>query len=159
MRDVLRRLRGLLGVGVTWGSLWALIGAGVGAVVGVFSPELWAVGNPVLDWAVGMGLYGLVSGVGFGAVLSLTEGRKTLGDLSLKRVAAWGVLGSAAVPLLFGALGTFPASTTAIDVLQAMLVTSVLGGTFAPGAVAVARRAALAAGDEPDRLGPGPDPG
>ncbi|MDP2957193.1 MAG: hypothetical protein Q8N53_12290, partial [Longimicrobiales bacterium] len=72
MRDVLRRLRGLLGVGVTWGSLWAVIGAGIGAVVGVLSPELWAVGNPVLDWAVGMGLYGLVSGVGFGKLLSFT---------------------------------------------------------------------------------------
>jgi hypothetical protein len=144
---------------VTWGSLWAVIGAGVGAVVGILSPELWAAGNPVLDWAVGMGLYGLVSGIGFGTVLSLTEGRKTLHDLSLRRVAAWGVLGSAAIPLVFGALGAFPASTTALDILQAMLVTSVLGGTFAPGAVAVARRAALAAGDEPDRLGPGPDPG
>lgn len=158
MRDVLRRIRGLLGVGVTWGSLWALIGAGIGAVVGVLSPELWAAGNPVLDWAVGMGLYGLVSGVGFGKLLSFTERGKALHDLSLKRVAVWGVLGSAAVPLVFGALGAFPASTTALDVLQAMLVTSVLGGTFASGAVVVARRAALAAGEERERLGRGQDP-
>jgi len=149
-----RRIRGLLGTGVTWGTLWAGIGAAVGAVIGFISPELWAVGNPVLDWAVGMGLYGLVSGIGFGTVLTLTEGRHTLRDLSLPRVAVWGVLGSAAVPVLFGALGMFPMSTTAWDVIQAMLLTSVLGGTFAPGAVAIARRAELSAGEEPELLPP-----
>jgi len=157
MKGLLKRIRGLLGTGVTWGALWAGIGAGVGAVLGVLSPGLWAVGNPVLDWAVGMGLYGLVSGVGFGAVLSLTEGRKTLSDLSLGRVAAWGVLGSAMVPLLFGAIGMFPASTTLVDVLEAVLLTSVLGGTFAPGAVVLARRAELTAAEEPEMLGPGTD--
>ena len=157
MGELIRKLRGLAGTGVTWGALWAVIGAGVGTVVGVLSPELWAVGNPVLDWAVGMGLYGLVSGVGFGTVLSLTEGRKTLRDLRLPRVAAWGVVGSAAVPLLFGAIGMFPAGTTVVDVLEAVLLTSVLGGTFAPGAVAIARRAELTAGEEPGLLEPGPD--
>jgi len=154
MGNLLRKIRGLLGMGVTWGTLWAGIGAGVGAVLGVLSPELWAVGNPVLDWALGMGLYGLVSGVGFGKLLSFAEGQKTLRELSLRRVAVWGVLGSAAVPLLFAAIGMFPASTTVVDVLQAMLLTSVLGGTFAPGAVVMARRAELAAGEESELLGP-----
>lgn len=155
MNEWIRKLRGLAGMGLTWGALWGGIGAAVGAVLGVLSPELWAVGNPVFDWAVGMGLYGLVSGVGFGKLLSFIEGRKTLRELSLPRVALWGVLGSAAVPLLFGAIGMFPASTTVVDVLEAVLLTSVLGGTFAPGAVALARRAELAAGEEPELLGSG----
>lgn len=95
-----------------------------------------------------MGAYGIVSGVGFGSLLSLNEGRRTLRDLSLRRVALWGVLGSALVPLGFGALGFFEAGTTLFDVLGAVGVTATLGGTFASGSVAMARRAELAARDE-----------
>jgi hypothetical protein len=146
----LRKLRGLLGVGVMWGALWGGIGAAIGFVVGLVDPGAWTLANPVVQWALGMGAYGFVSGVGFGGLLALGEGRRTLADLSLRRVALWGVLGSAAVPLLFGALGFFDAGTTMLDVVGAMLVTAGLGGTFAPAAVAVARKAELAA---PERAG------
>jgi len=104
--------------------------------------------NRVVEWTIGMGLYGLVSGVGFGSLLSLREGRKTIFDLSLRRTAILGVLGSAAVPLLFGALGTFQVGTTTAEVLGAILVTGVLGGTFAPAAIAIAQRAELRAVEE-----------
>lgn len=155
MKNFFRKLRGLMGVGITWGTLWAGIGAGIGTVVGIFWPELWAFGNPILDWTVGMGLYGVVSGVGFGGLLSLGEGRKTLRELSLGRVAVWGVLGSALVPLGFGAIGAFVASVTWVDILQAMAVTGFLGGVFAPGTVSLARRAELEAGGGMDLLGDG----
>ena len=146
-----RKLRGLLGVGVTWGALWSAIGAGIGAVIGIVSPETWELANPILEWAIGMGLYGVVSGIGFGGILALREGRKTLLDLSLRRAAIWGVLGAAAVPLLF--LGAFEAGTTVADVVGAIIVTGVLGGVFAPASIAVAQRAALSAGEEPELLG------
>ncbi len=155
MNKLLRKLRGLAGVGLTWGTLWAGIGAGIGLVIGVVRPEVWESTNPILEWAIGMGLYGLVSGVGFGSLLSFGEGRKTILDLSLGRVAAWGILGSAAVPLLFGMLGTFDLDTTTADVVGAMLVTGFLGGTFAPGAVAIARRAELQHSGEPELLNSG----
>ena len=153
MKKWFQKLRGLLGVGLTWGTLWSGIGAGIGLVIGVVRPEAWEFANPIVEWAIGMGLYGLVSGVGFGAILTLREGRKTIMDLSLRRVALWGVLGAAAVPLLFGALGTFAAGTTVVDVLEAILVTASLGGTFAPASVAIARRAELSAGRERELLG------
>ncbi len=146
MRKVLRRLRGLLGVGATWGTLWGVIGAGIGFLLGIANPSLWTLENPVAVWGVGMAAYGFVSGLGFGTLLSLIEGRKVLRDLSLKRVALLGLLGSAAVPLLF--MGFFEAGTTLADVVGAMGVTAMLGGTFAPGAVAIARRAELAAPDD-----------
>ena len=151
MSELLRRLRGLAGVGLTWGALWAAMGAVIGVVVGVISPELWAV-NPVGEWAVGMGLYGLVSGLGFGTVISLRERQKEIADLTLGRVAAWGVLGSAAVPLFFGALGMFEPGTTTIDVAQAVLVTGLLGGASAPASVALAKRAELRAAEAPRLL-------
>ncbi len=144
----LRRIRGLLGVGVTWGALWGGIGAAIGFVVGLVNPAMWNYMNPVEFWGLGLAAYGFLSGVGFGGLLSLREGRRTLGDLSLKRVALWGVLGSAAVPLVFGALGFFEAGTTVRDIVTAMMLTAGLGGTFAPGSIAIARRAELAAGDD-----------
>ena len=140
-------------MGLTWGASWAAIGAGIGLVIGVVSPEVWGWSNPILEWALGMGLYGLVSGVGFGGLLSLREGRKTILDLSLRRSVIWGVLGAVAVPLLFGALGTFEAGTTVRDVLGAILVTGLLGGTFAPASIAIARRAELPAAEEIELLG------
>jgi hypothetical protein len=146
MTKLLQKLRGLLGVGFTWGTLWAGIGAGIGVAIGVVHPEVWTWTNPIFEWAVGMGLYGLVSGVGFGTLLTLREGRKTLADLSLRRTALWGLIGGAVVPLLFGAAGLFPAGTTLFDVLGAIGVTGFLGGTFASGSVAIAKRAELTSG-------------
>lgn len=148
MGDVLRKLRGLTGVGITWGAAWATIGAGVGYALGLASPEIWTWSNPVAEWALGIGLYGFVSGVGFGGLLSLRESAKTLGELSLSRIALWGALGAVAVPLLFGALGTFGAGTTVADVVGAMLVTGGLGALSAPGSIAIARRAELEAAEE-----------
>lgn len=151
LSGLLRRLRGLTGVGLTWGTLWGTIGAGIGFVLGTLDPFLWQISNPIIDWAVGMAAYGFVSGVGFGTLLSLGEGSKRLRELSLKRVALWGILGSAAVPLLF--LPFFEAGTSILDILGAMGVTAMLGGSFAPGAIAIARRAELAAGEDTELLG------
>ena len=39
-------------------------------------------------------------------------------------------------------------ATYGLDIVGAMGVTAMLGGTFAPGAIAIARRAELAAPDE-----------
>ncbi len=159
MNRLVRRLLGLLGVGVTWGTLWSVIGAGIGFVIGIVSPDAWEGANPIFEWALGMGLYGLVSGIGFGSLLSLREGRKTILNISLRRAATWGVAGAVAVPLLFGALGTFEAGTTALDVLGAIIVTGVLGGTFAPASIAVARRAELRAAEPNKRLSSEPQSG
>ena len=152
MTKLLRRLRGLLGVGITWGTLWGGIGAGIGLLIGVVSPDVWLWTNPILDYAIGIGLYGFFSGVGFGTLLSVGEGRRTILDLSLRKVAVFGVLGAVTVPLLFGMAGMFAAGTSVVDILEAVLLTGVLGGTFAPGSVAIAGRAELREAEERDLL-------
>ena len=142
MKDLVRKLRGLTGLGLTWGAAWGAIGAGIGLVLGELSPWLWTAGNPVVEWTLGMGAYGFVSGVAFGKLLWFLEGRRTsVSELPLGRTAVWGVLGGSFVPLLFGLGGFFEPGTTAGDVAGAMLVTSALGGLFAAGSVALARRA------------------
>src|SRR6185503_19051273 len=105
MDDEIRRLRGLVGVGTTWGLAWAVIGALIGLVIGVVSSEL--VSAAVIEWALGLGAYGLVSGLGFGGLLAYHESRKSVADLSPARAAVWGVLGAVAVPILFGLLAFF----------------------------------------------------
>lgn len=148
MGDFIRTLRGTLSTSALWGVTWSVIGAGIGAVLGLADPGLWVYGNPVLDWALGMGAYGLLSGGAFAGIMTLGESRKSILELSLPRVALWGVLGGAVVPLFFGAAGMFAAGTTVADVIGAMVVTAFLGGSFASGSVAMARQAELAAGEE-----------
>ena len=60
-----------------------------------------------------------------------------------------------------GRLGTFEVGTTTAEVLGAILVTGVLGGTFAPAAIGIARRAELRAVEETRLLSaePSSDPG
>jgi len=49
MGTLFRRLRGLIGVGVTWGALWAGIGTGIGVVIGIVNPDAWRFTNPILN--------------------------------------------------------------------------------------------------------------
>jgi hypothetical protein len=79
----------------------------------------------------------MVSGVGFATLLSLTEGRKSVGELSLARAALWGFLGAAAIPGLTGADASMG------------LISGSLGALFATGSIAAARRRTLATGESP----------
>ena len=131
MNKFLRRLRGVLGTGLTWGVLWAVIGLAVGLIVGVVDPDSIDPGEepPIIAAFVGIG--GFISGVTFGTILSIAErGRKSILDLSLSRAALWGILGAAAVPLLAGKI-------------DQLIITCPLGAVFAMGSVAIARRAQL----------------
>ena len=51
MGKLLRRLRGLAGVGITWGAMWAGIGAGIGLIIGIVDPDVWRWTNPIIEWA------------------------------------------------------------------------------------------------------------
>ena len=100
MNKWLQRIRGAVGMGLTWAVAWGFVGALLGlSLVGPVA----IVGVSLL-----FALYGLICGGGFSVVLGLTEGRLTFEEMSLKRFAVCGAL----APLL----------------MQVMLVTA-LGGT------------------------------
>ena len=128
MTRLVRWLRGSLGVGLTWAVLWILLGAVFTTVFRIFRPEEIDPGEGYGRVLPLLGLVGFLSGLGFAAVLSFAERRRSLNELSLGRVALWGLLGSAAIPLLLGA-----------NVGEGWL-TGVLGATFATASVAIARR-------------------
>ena len=134
-----RKMRGVMGIALTWGILWAAIGYAVARGMSIINPNSIDPGeSPVLLGAL-VGFVGLISGVGFGTLLSFAERRKTLLELSLSRCALWGILGSAALPLLTGMQ----------DVL--VLMTCPMGAVFAASSVAIARKAELH-GSEQQRL-------
>ena len=128
VNSLLRKLRGALGIGLTWGVLWAAIGFLTGVIIGIVDPDSIDPGeSPLIAGAI-VGVVGFISGVGFSVLLSLTEARKSIRDLSPARAALWGMLGAAALPLLTGMPN------------QLALITCPLGAVFAGVSVAIARR-------------------
>ena len=126
-----RRLRGALASGAAWAVLWIAIGVVLLVVTRVFRPEYIGPGEGAAKMLPILGLVGLLSGLGFAGLLSLAERRTNLHKLSLTRVGLWGLLGSAAVPLLMGTDGSMG------------WVTGPMGAIFAAASVAIARRGAV----------------
>lgn len=135
MTDLLRKLRGALGIGVTWGVSWALLGALLGILVGIVRPSDIDPGEGPATIARVLGFVGLISGIGFATLLSLTESRKSIRELSLVRAALWGFLGAAAIPALTGADASMG------------LISGGLGALFAAGSIATARHRVLSQGE------------
>lgn len=136
MNTVLRRLRGMLGVGLTWGVAWSICFYLLALVIGVLDPDSIDPGEEPHRIGAFMGILGFVSGAAFAALLSLSEHRKALRDLSTWKPALLGFLGASLLPIL----------TPAADSM--VLLLGPLGAALAAGSVAIARRADL----------PGPDP-
>lgn len=102
MKKGLEDLRRLLGIGLIWGILWAALAAASGTVIGLIDPEDIDPGEEPIVLAPMIGLVGLICGVVFGSLLPIVERRKTILELPLMRVAMWGILVSAALPLATG---------------------------------------------------------
>ena len=140
MGAFLRRCRGALGIGVTWGAVWAAIFAALAVIIGLVDPDSIDPGEgPIRVAGIGA-VFGFVSGVGFGVLLSLAEGRKAIRDLSLGRAALWGMLGTAAFPLLT------PVNNSLL------LFVCPIGAALAVASVAVAKQAELRASSEQPTL-------
>jgi hypothetical protein len=141
MRSFLRKIRGALGIGVTWAVAWAAIFAALSIVVGIFDPASIDAGEGPLSLGVIGGIFGFISGVAFGATLAVADGRKVLRNLSVGRAALWGAVGTALFPLL----------TTVNNSM--LIIVCPVGALLAAGSVAIAKRAELrASGEMPKQL-------
>lgn len=129
MHTILRKARGILGIGLTWAVGWALVAFAIGTVIGILDPDSIDAGEEPYRIAGLLALVGLACGAAFGVILSFAERHKKVLNLSVLRAGAWGAIGSAAVPLL-----TAINNTVAVE-------TGVLGALFAAATVAIARRA------------------
>ena len=138
MKKWLRRIRGAIGMGITWAAAW--FGAGMAMVVGVL---LITGGRPDAPIPLVCGVFGFVGGVTFSGVLSLLEGRRRFAQMSLPRFAAWGAaagfLLSAAFVLVVAVAGD-PAF--AWNLLGLGPTFAAAGAGSATGSLALARMAA-----------------
>jgi hypothetical protein len=152
-----RRLRGILGVALLWAVAWLPLGL----LLGLYS--YWREGPMDFDasWPPGhffshVGWFlafwataGAISGALFALVLAIAERHRTLRDLSTRRMALWGALGSVLVPAVLLAI-------TARDFVysgwwQESALTLLLAGGLGAGTAAVTLR--LANGKEPPQIG------
>lgn len=100
MNQPLRKLLGVLGIGLCWGIAWSACFASFAFYILIFRPhEIEPGDGPLPIGVIGL-ISGCVCGTVFGAIVSFAENRKSLGDLALVRIACWGLLASAALPLL-----------------------------------------------------------
>jgi hypothetical protein len=129
MRTWLLRTRGAIGMGVMWAAAWFVAGSVPRWVFGV---------NTDAPLPLVFGVFGLMAGIVFSAVLALTEGSRKFDQMSLPRFAAWGAVGG----LLLSALVAKAASLGWGDVLALAPTLAIASAVSASGSLAMARRAA-----------------
>lgn len=126
----LRRIRGALGMGVIWGATWSAAG---------MIPR-WLFGfNTDVPFPIVFGVLGFVAGVTFAGIVVLTESRRSLGQVSPGRFAAWGALGG----FLLSAVFTRVASLGWGDVLAMAPTFALASAACAAGSLALARRSPI----------------
>jgi hypothetical protein len=123
MRHWLRRIRGIVGMGL----IWAIGGMGVGGLIELLDnvlPGGLAMASAVDMWPQTLAIPGFLGGLVFGAVLAIVGSRHRFDELSLPRFTAWGavaglLLGGLAValgvraPLLVVGITTFASAIAA----------------------------------------------
>ena len=128
MKKWLRRLRGAIGMGLTWAAAWFGAGLVLLLVVGVGAADV--------PFPLFFGFLGFLAGATFSGVLGILAGRRRFDEMSLARFAAWGALGglllSGIVVLFAGPGGEF---------LVMGPVFALAGAISAAGTLALARRA------------------
>lgn len=138
MRSFLRKLRGVLGTGLTWAAVWSVAGTilqGGLALLGVSrSPELSVA--PFM-W----GLMGFYAGSMCGVLLGLTEGRRTLENLRIGRVAGWGAVAGFALPVVYNLMRGDPSAISMMSLVTNALILAPLSAGSAAGMTALAQRA------------------
>ena len=140
MNKLLRRIRGALGMGLTWAMAW--FGAGMVLLL-IVGPDAADVPFPL-----GFGFLGFLAGVTFSGVLGIIEGRRRFEQMSLPRFAAWG--GGAG--LLLSAIFVPVAGLGAGVLLILAPVFALSSAACAAGSLALARRV-----EEPGLLNAGGD--
>ncbi len=146
MKKWLRRIRGAVGMGLTWAAGWALAGVLIG-VTSMLLPGLPSV--EVFDAPLpALAIPGFVGGALFSIVLGIAGRRRKFSELSLPAFAAWGAVGGLLLILFpFALVAVGLASREGSD-LGTWQIIAATGGPFillsalsASGSLVLARRA------------------
>ncbi len=144
MKKWLRRVRGAVGVGLTWAVGWTVVGLSVM----MFADAFLGFDASVVDlWIPVFAYPAFLSGVTFSTVLGIAGRRRRLDEMSLRRFAGWGALGGLLVGGFIATMGTvagFPGWGLVIGSTVTMLCTGSAAGSLALARMAE-ERALLAA--------------
>ena len=155
MKKWVQRIRGAIGIGLTWAVGWAPVGAVTGLIIGVvFGLPL---GGIAANYAELFGVLGFIGGTMFSTVLRIADGRHRFDQLSLPRFALWGAVGGlslSALAVTAGVVGLGGITPLTVVVVSAA---GLLGAGSATGSLALARKAddqeLLAAGQDAAEVG------
>jgi hypothetical protein len=149
MKKWLRRIRGAIGMGLTWAVGWALAGLLIG-VASILLPGLpWDSFFEVFDAPLpALAIPGFVGGALFSIVLGIAGRRRRFDELSLARFAAWGAVGGLLLLLFPFALVAVGLASREGSAIGAGQIIATIGGPFillsaasAAGSLMLARRA------------------
>jgi hypothetical protein len=138
----LRRVRGAVGLGLSWGVAGFLVGAGIEVIHNVWPTPL---GSMVDLWPAALGYPAFFGGVVFSTVLGIAGRGRRFDDLSLGSFAAWGAVGGLIVSLIPAAMVAMGLVTPNIPLWQitgALVGPLTVGGAVAAsGSLTIARMA------------------
>ncbi|MDH5590169.1 MAG: hypothetical protein OEZ65_05680 [Gemmatimonadota bacterium] len=137
MKGWLRRVRGAVGMGLSWAVGWALVGLGIELIHNVWPNP---VGALVDIWPAVLAYPAFLGGLVFSTVLGIAGRRRSFGELSLSRFAAWGAFGGLLLGLFPAALVAMGTATVAEGVAVVGALT-LLSAASASGSLALARMA------------------
>ncbi len=126
MKKWLRRIRGAVGLGLTWAAGWALFGVLIG-VTSILLPGLpWHFIFDVFDAPLpALAIPGFVGGALFSTVLGIAGRRRRFDELSLPRFGFWGAVGGLLLSLVPAAFVTVGLASANVDL---WLFTAVIMG-------------------------------
>jgi hypothetical protein len=127
METWLRRIRGAIGMGLTWAVTWLVAGLVLLLVVGFGAADV--------PFPLFFALLGFLAGVTFSGILGLVEGRRRFDQMSLPRFARWGALGGLVLSVGMSAVAGWSAFLVVAPVF------ALSGAGCAAGSLALARRA------------------
>jgi hypothetical protein len=146
MKKWLRRIRGAIGMGLTWAVGWALAGLLIGVSSKLLPGLPWHYFFDVFDAPLpALAIPGFVGGALFSIVLGIAGRRRRFAELSLPRFAAWGAVGGlllALFPFAMVAVGLASREGSSISGLR--LLATISGPFILLGAISAGATLALA---------------
>ena len=144
--SLMRRVRGVVGMALGWGTTWAGFGFALVNLAFLFTPRAvlppeQSLSSVLLAATLLWGLVGAVSGAAFAVALVFGERRgQSVETLSMERVTAWGALGGALLPLALLPILAVVSPAAFRPLLSLAPIGSVLGVASAAATLRLARR-------------------
>lgn len=129
MKNGLRRIRGAVGMGLTWAAGWAVVGVLIGVTSTLLPGLPWDSFFKVFDAPLpALAIPGFFSGALFSMVLGFAGRRRRFDELSLPRFAAWGAVGGLLLSLVPAALVAMGLASIGRPDLGLWQITATIGG-------------------------------